>query len=63
MTPLICIKPKHRQPGWLTLDFRDDGDIESVIVVPAFGRDHHAGMDCWCCPDDYGDYIVHNAEN
>lgn len=63
MTPMICIKPKHRRPGWLTLDLRDDEFIETAIVVPSFGPDHHVGMDCWCQPSSDGECIVHNAEN
>jgi hypothetical protein len=63
MTPLLQIKPKHRQPGWLCLDMRDDEDVGYVVVIPTFGRDHHCGMDCWCNPDRDGDMVSHNAEN
>jgi hypothetical protein len=60
VTPMIRIRKRDRCNEWLTLDFRDDEDIEAVIVVPAFGPDHRAGMDCWCQPNNDEGPIVHN---
>jgi hypothetical protein len=42
------------------MDFRDDEGVDAVIVIPLFGPDHHAGMDCWCLPHDEEGVIVHN---
>lgn len=63
MTPVLAIKKRHRRPVWLMIDLRDDDDVEAVVVIPAFGRDHNAGMDCWCHPREEPGLFVHNAEN
>jgi hypothetical protein len=63
MTPLLRIRKRDRQPGWLTLDFRDDEAIGAPVVIPTFGPDHRGGMDCWCCPENEEGVIVHNAQN
>lgn len=61
MSPLIEIKPEERSPEWLTFDFREIPDVRAVIVFPAYGPNHHAGLDCWCHPtQSEGGPIVHN---
>jgi len=60
VSPKICIRKKDRQWGWLTLDFRDDQEIERIVVVPTYGPNHNALHDCWCGPKDVEGVIVHN---
>jgi hypothetical protein len=62
-SPVIHIRPRDRQDAWLRVDLREDDDVEAMIVIPAFGRDHHALLDCWCCPELSDGMVVHNAEN
>jgi hypothetical protein len=61
---MICVRKKDKQAGWVSIDFQDDEEIEAVIVIPTFGPDHNAGMDCWCHPErgDEG-VIVHNEHH
>lgn len=55
-TPKICIRPRDRRDGWLRMDLRDD-DL-GIVVIPTYGIDHNAGMDCWCHPRIVQDVIV-----
>lgn len=61
MTALIEVKPSDRCDEWMTLDMRDEEDVGCPIVIPLFGPDHYAGMDCWCCPIMEDGVIVHEA--
>lgn len=63
MSPLLKIRKRDRQAGWLTIDMRDDEEIGAIAVIPAFGPNHHSGLDCWCCPAIQEGVIVHNAQN
>jgi hypothetical protein len=64
MTVEISIAAKDKRPGWLTVDCRDDKEVDAVVVVPAHGPNHRAGLDCWCHPEMDGDMIiVHNEQN
>lgn len=64
MTTELVVAPKDRRAGWLTIDCRDDVEVDAVVVVPAHGPNHLAGMDCWCHPAVDGDMIiVHNEQN
>ena len=61
MSAKVCIPKRHRCNEWLTIDFQDQEDVEAVIVIPAFGPDHNAGMDCWCHPNIDEGVIVHDV--
>jgi hypothetical protein len=66
VSPLIAIKPRDRQPGWLLLDMTDDPEVCAHIIVPHFGPDHNTGIDCWCHPrselnGDGSETIIHEA--
>ncbi len=60
MSPFVRIRKRDKKWCWLTIDFLDDEDIEAVIVIPGYGPDHNAGMDCWCAPKNDDGVIVHN---
>lgn len=61
MSPLIEIALAERECKWLMLDMRDEPEVQACIVVPLFGRNHHAGMDCWCHPLRDGGVITHEV--
>ena len=60
MSPMIHVRKKDKQAGWVTIDFQDDEETEAVVVIPTFGPDHNACMDCWCHPAVVEGAIVHN---
>lgn len=62
MSPFLVIHPKDRTYEWLTFDFTDEPDIRAIVVLPAYGPDHRAGLDCWCGPQcgEGGTLVVHN---
>lgn len=61
MSPILEVKPADRCDQWMWLDM--DEEVGAVVVIPLFGPDHHAGLDCWCLPDDFEGVIVHNPCN
>ena len=64
MSPMIHVRKKDKQAGWVTIDFQDDEEIEAVVVIPTFGPDHNACMDCWCHPTlEAEGLIVHNEHH
>ncbi len=60
-TPVLAIAPRDRRSGWMTTDMRDEEGVDAVVVIPLFGPDHRAGMDCWCSPVREDGVITHNA--
>lgn len=57
MTPILAVKPQDRCDSWMTIDMREE---VGMVVIPLFGPDHNAGLDCWCLPDEVDGVIVHN---
>lgn len=63
MTPVIRIAKRDRGPHYMAINMRDEEeDLSYSIVVPCFGPNHRAGLDCWCCPEmDEDGVIVHEV--
>jgi len=60
LTPKICIRSRDRKDGWLRMDLWDDE--LGLVVIPTYGDDHNAGMDCWCRPRMVdGEIVVHGV--
>lgn len=61
-TPVIRILKRDRGPGWMSVDLvDDDGETFCSVVVPRFGPNHRAGLDCWCHPFEEDGVIHHEA--
>lgn len=63
MSAVFVIEPSRRSNGWLAIDYRDEGEVLAVIVIPNFGPDHLIGMDCWCHPDVGPGIVIHHSQN
>lgn len=63
MSPLLKINKRLKRTTWLTIDMRDDERVGTMVMIPVFGRNHHAGLDCWCQPFEQDGMFVHNAEH
>ena len=64
MSPVLHIRKRDKQAGWLSIDLQDDDEVGAVVVIPTFGPDHNTGMDCWCHPtSDTEGMIVHNEQH
>jgi hypothetical protein len=55
------------RPGWLVI-YPKPGAERIVNVIPNFGREHTATMDCWCNPraeflDDGRILLAHECDN
>jgi hypothetical protein len=59
MSPLLAVDPADRCDEWMTIDLRNEREVEAIVVIPLYGRNHHAGMDCWCNPNVDDGVIVH----
>lgn len=58
MSPKIHIRKRDKCDQWLAIDMRDS-EVGASVVIPAFGPDHNAGLDCWCQPAVDDGVIVH----
>lgn len=59
MTPIIEVDPSERCSAMSVVDCREDEDVLAIVIIPLYGPDHNAGLDCWCSPLEVDGCIVH----